>query len=71
MTNKKDKRTNNDLHNITQKPKDLAKRTPLNPDVTSCAPEGLAVFAFTAAYFYCKCFLLVNTHSNFYLTIIQ
>jgi hypothetical protein len=37
----KDKRTNNDLQNITQKTKDRATRTPLKPGENSGAPEGL------------------------------
>jgi hypothetical protein len=37
----KDKRTNSDLQNITQKTKDRATRTPLRPGVNSGAPEGL------------------------------
>jgi hypothetical protein len=36
---KNDKRTNNDLKNITQKTKDRATRAPLQPDVNSGAPE--------------------------------
>jgi len=43
--NKKDKRTNNDLPNITQKTKDLATRTPLKPGDELSAPEGLTVAA--------------------------
>ena len=39
----KDKRTNNDLQNITQKTKDRATRTPLKPGVNSGAPEEVAV----------------------------
>jgi len=42
---KKDKRTNNDLPNITQKTKDLATRTPLKPGDELSAPEGLTVAA--------------------------
>ena len=38
--NKKDKRTNNDLQNTTQKTKDRATRTPLKPGVNSCYLEG-------------------------------
>jgi hypothetical protein len=37
----KDKGTNSDLQNITQKTKDRATRTPLRPGVNSGAPEGL------------------------------
>ena len=37
---KKDKRTHNDLQNITQKTKDRATRTPLKTWVTSGVPEG-------------------------------
>ena len=37
---KTDKRTNNDLQNISQKIKDRAKRTPLKSVVKSGAPEG-------------------------------
>jgi hypothetical protein len=37
---KKDKRTNNDLQNITQKTKDRATRSPIK---TGGAPKGLAV----------------------------
>jgi len=37
---KKDKRTNNDLENTTQKAKDRATRTTLTPEVNSGAPEG-------------------------------
>jgi len=40
---KKDKRTNNDLQNTTQKTKDRATRTPLKPGMNSGAPEGLTV----------------------------
>ena len=36
---KKDKRTNNDLHNITQKIKDLATRTPLKTDELRCSEK--------------------------------
>ena len=36
----KDKRTNNDLQNITQKTKDRTTRTPLKHGVNSGAPEG-------------------------------
>ena len=39
---KKDKRTNNDLQNITHKTKDRVTRTPLQTGATSCAPEGQA-----------------------------
>jgi hypothetical protein len=34
------KRTNNDLHNTTQKTKDRATRIPLNTGVNSCASDG-------------------------------
>ena len=37
---KKDKTTNKDLQNTTQKTKDRAARTPLKPGVISGAPEG-------------------------------
>ena len=37
---KKDKRTNNELQHISQKIKARATRTPLRPEVNSCAPEG-------------------------------
>jgi hypothetical protein len=37
---KKDKRTNNDLQNITHKTKDRVTRTPLQTGATSGAPEG-------------------------------
>jgi hypothetical protein len=37
---KKDKRTHNDLQNITQKTKNRATRTPLKTWVTSGVPEG-------------------------------
>jgi len=37
---KKDKRTNNDLQNITNKTKDRVTRTPLKPGANSGAPEG-------------------------------
>jgi hypothetical protein len=37
MTKKKDNRTNNDLHNTTQKTKDRATGNPLKPGVNSCA----------------------------------
>jgi len=40
---KKEKRTNNDLQNITQKTQNQATLIPLKPGVNSCAPEGLAV----------------------------
>jgi hypothetical protein len=40
---KKDKRTNNDLNNTTQKTKDRATRTPQKPGVNLAAPEGKAV----------------------------
>jgi len=40
---KKNKRTNNDLQNITQKTKDQATRTPLKTRVNSCSSEGNAV----------------------------
>ena len=36
----KDKRTNNDLQNISHTNKDGAKRTPPKPGVNSCAAEG-------------------------------
>ena len=39
---KKNKWTNNDLQNTTQKTKDWATRTPLKTGVTSGAPEVLA-----------------------------
>jgi len=41
----KRKRTNNYLQNTTQKTKDRATRTPLNPGKNSGAPEGIAVSA--------------------------
>jgi hypothetical protein len=37
---KRDKKTNNDLQNITHKTKDRVTRTPLKPGVNSGAPEG-------------------------------
>jgi len=37
---KTDKRTNNDLQNITQKTTDLAPRIPLKPDVNSVLRKG-------------------------------
>ena len=37
---KREKKTNNDLQNTTQKTKDRAARTPLKTGVNSCAPEG-------------------------------
>jgi hypothetical protein len=37
---KKDKRTNYDLENTTQKSKDSATQTPLNTGVNSGAPKG-------------------------------
>jgi hypothetical protein len=37
---KKDKRTNNDLQNITHKTKDRVTPTPLQTGATSGAPEG-------------------------------
>ena len=40
---KKDKRTNNDLQNITHKTKDRVTRTPLKQGMDSGAPEGSAV----------------------------
>ena len=40
---KKDKRTNNDLQNTTQKTKHQATQTHWKPGVNSDAPEGLAV----------------------------
>ena len=41
---KKDKRTNNDLQDITNKTKDRVTRTSLRPeDELMCAPEGQAV----------------------------
>jgi len=40
---KKDRTTNNDLQNITQKTKDRAKRITLKIRLNSAAPEGLAV----------------------------
>ena len=36
---KKDKRTNNDLQNITHKTKDQVTRTPLRPGVNSGVPS--------------------------------
>jgi len=36
---KKDKGTNNDLQNITQKTKDRVMQTPLKPNVNAGAPE--------------------------------
>jgi hypothetical protein len=36
----KEKRTNNDLQNITQKSKDRATQTPLNAEANSGVPEG-------------------------------
>ena len=41
MAKKKDNRTNNDLHNTTQKTKDRATGNPLKPGVNSCAPTRL------------------------------
>ena len=41
--NEKQKKTNNDLHNITRETKDRAKRIPLKPAVNSGAPEGKTV----------------------------
>jgi hypothetical protein len=41
----KEKRTNNDLQNTTQKTKDRATPIPLKPGVTSGVPEGLNVSA--------------------------
>ena len=41
--NKKDKRTNNDLQNITKKTKHRARRTLLKNGVKSNIPEGKAV----------------------------
>ena len=38
QTKKKDKRTNNNLQNTTQKTRDRATSTPLNVGVNSCAP---------------------------------
>jgi hypothetical protein len=38
---KRNKRTNNDLQNITQKAKDRATRIPLKLVLNSCAPERL------------------------------
>jgi hypothetical protein len=40
---KKDKRTNNDLHSITHKTKDRVTRTPQKPGVNPGAPDGYAV----------------------------
>jgi hypothetical protein len=37
---KKDKRTNNDLQNTTQKTNDRATRTPQKPGMISGLPEG-------------------------------
>jgi hypothetical protein len=37
---KKDKRTNNDLQNITHKTKDRVTRTPLKPGANSGSPQG-------------------------------
>jgi len=37
---KKDKRTNNDLQNITHKTKDRVTRIPLRTGINSGAPEG-------------------------------
>jgi len=37
--NIKDKKTNNDLQNTTQKTEDQATRTPLKTGVNSCVPE--------------------------------
>ena len=37
---KRDKRTNNDLRNTTQKTKDRATRTPLKTGLNSGVPEG-------------------------------
>jgi hypothetical protein len=39
----KDKRTNNDLQNTTQKTKDRATRTPLKSGINPGAPGGLTV----------------------------
>jgi len=40
---KKDKRTNNNLQNTTEKTKDRATRTSLKTGVSSDAPKGYAV----------------------------
>jgi hypothetical protein len=40
-----DKRTNNDLQNVTHKTKDWVTRTPQKPGVNLGAPEGYAVSA--------------------------
>ena len=40
---KKNKRTSNDIQNITHKTKDLVTRTPLKHGVNSGAPEGKVV----------------------------
>jgi hypothetical protein len=37
---KKDKKTNDDPHNITHETKDQVSRTPLKPLVNSGVPEG-------------------------------
>ena len=39
MAKKKDKRTNNDIQNITQKTKDRTTRAPLKTRLNSGAPE--------------------------------
>ena len=46
-----DKRTHIVKHNTTQKTKDRATRTPLNPGMNSGAPEGLAVLV--TLLYYC------------------
>ena len=58
---KKDKRTNNDLQNITQKSKDRAPQTPVKTEVNSGAPEGLAVPAPYVTYI----LLLLNSDKRF------
>ena len=40
---KKDKKTNDDPHNITHETKDQVSRTPLKPWVNSGVPEGQVV----------------------------
>ena len=43
MTNRKGKKTNNDLQNTTQKTKDRERRTLIKPGMESGIPEGYAV----------------------------
>ena len=49
MSKKKDKRTNNNLQNVTQKAKDRVTRIPHKSLADTCAPEESAVPALQVA----------------------